>query len=227
VHGGPAGQARREYSPLLQYLINHGYAVLAVNHRGSNGYGRTFINADDGRHGREPVWDLVEAKKYLATLGYVDGGRVGVIGESFGGYMVLAALAFRPEAFDVGVDIFGISNFIRMQESIPPYWESLRKALYKEIGDPVKDREKLRAISPLFHADRIRVPLLVLQVANDPRVIKGESDDIVAAVRRNKGVAEYVVFPDEGHGFTKKENEVQAYRAVLDFLDRFMKRARN
>jgi hypothetical protein len=134
--------------------------------------------------------------------------KMGVIGGSYGGYMVLAALAFQPEAFEVGVDIFGVANWLRTLESIPPWWEAFRKALYEEIGDPGKDRDYLIRISPLFHTDKIRKPLIVLQGANDPRVLKVESDEIVAAVRKNNVPVEYVVFPDEGHGFIKKEGFV-------------------
>jgi dipeptidyl aminopeptidase/acylaminoacyl peptidase len=223
VHGGPGGQTRVGYSPLTQYLVNHGYAVLGVNNRGSSGYGKTFFTSDDGKHGREPLWDCVEAKKYLASLGYVDEKKIGIAGGSYGGYMVLAALAFKPEEFAVGVDLFGVSNWVRTLQSIPPYWESFRKSLYKEIGDPSKDLENLRAVSPLFHADKIVKPLIVLQGANDPRVIKPESDEIVENIKKRSGVVEYVLFDNEGHGFTKKANEIRAYKAVLDFLDRYLK----
>jgi dipeptidyl aminopeptidase/acylaminoacyl peptidase len=223
VHGGPGGQTRVGYSPLTQYLVNHGYAVLGVNNRGSSGYGKTFFTSDDGKHGREPLWDCVEAKKYLASLGYVDEKKIGIAGGSYGGYMVLAALAFKPEEFAVGVDLFGVSNWVRTLQSIPPYWESFRKSLYKEIGDPSKDLENLRAVSPLFHADKIVKPLIVLQGANDPRVIKPESDEIVENIKKRNGVVEYVLFDNEGHGFTKKANEIRAYKAVLDFLDRYLK----
>lgn len=223
IHGGPGGQTRVGYSPLTQYLVNHGYVVLGVNNRGSSGYGKTFFAADDGKHGREPLWDCVEAKKYLATLGYVDEKKIGIMGGSYGGYMVLAALAFKPQEFAVGVDIFGVSNWVRTLQSIPPYWESFRKQLYKEVGDPEKDLENLRATSPLFHADKIVKPLIVLQGANDPRVIKAESDEIVESIRKRNGVVEYVLFDNEGHGFTKKANEIRAYKAILDFLDRYLK----
>jgi dipeptidyl aminopeptidase/acylaminoacyl peptidase len=223
VHGGPGGQTRTTYSAFMQYLVNHGYVILGVNNRGSSGYGKTFFAADDQKHGREPLWDCVEAKKYLASLGYVDENKIGIIGGSYGGYMVLAALAFKPDEFGVGVDIFGVSNWLRTLESIPPYWESFRNALYKEMGNPASDKDNLRAISPLFHADKIRKPLIVLQGANDPRVIKPESDEIVEAVKKNNGVVEYVVFDNEGHGFTKKANEIRGYKAVLDFLDRYLK----
>src|SRR6478672_478914 len=223
VHGGPGGQARMPYSALTQYLVNHGYAVLDVNNRGSSGYGKTFYKADDQKHGREPLWDCVEAKKYLQTLDYVDGKKIGIMGGSYGGYMVLAALAFKPEEFSVGVDIFGVANWVRTLQSIPPYWESQRKSLYAEIGDPNTQLEMLKEISPLFHADKITKPLMVLQGANDPRVIKPESDEIVEAIKKKKGVVEYVVFENEGHGFTKKANEIRGNKAILDFLDKYLK----
>ncbi|MDC8784056.1 S9 family peptidase [Roseateles koreensis] len=223
VHGGPGGQTTRGYSALAQYLANHGYAVLGINNRGSSGYGKSFFTADDGKHGREPLWDCVEAKTYLASLGVIDPERIGIMGGSYGGYMTLAALAFRPEAFKVGVDIFGVSNWLRTLESIPPYWESYRLALYQEIGDPVKDREHLIATSPLFHAKEIRRPLMVIQGANDPRVIKPESDEIVEAVKKNGVPVEYLVFDDEGHGFSKKKNQIEANRRILEFLDHYLR----
>ncbi|WP_137175921.1 S9 family peptidase [Massilia sp. HP4] len=223
VHGGPGGQTMRGYNAQIQYLVNHGYAVLGINNRGSSGYGKTFFRADDRKHGMEPLWDCVEAKTWLASQGYIDPERIGIMGGSYGGYMVLAALAFRPEAFKVGIDIFGVSNWVRTLESIPPYWEAQRKALYDEIGDPVKDKDFLVATSPLFHAHQIRKPLLVVQGANDPRVIKAESDEIVEAVRKNKVEVEYVVFGDEGHGFSKKKNAAEANAKILAFLDKHLK----
>jgi dipeptidyl aminopeptidase/acylaminoacyl peptidase len=138
--------------------------------------------------------------------------------------MVASALAFRPEAFKVGVNIFGVTNWIRTLESIPPYWEAQRKALYEEIGDPVKDRDFLIATSPLFHAKEIRKPMIVIQGANDPRVIKPESDDIVEAVKKNGVPVDYVVFDDEGHGFSKKKNTLVAYERILAFLDKHLKK---
>lgn len=223
VHGGPGGQSMRGYNAMIQYLVNHGYAVLRINNRGSSGYGKSYFIADDRKHGREPLWDCVEAKTYLASLGVIDPQRIGILGGSYGGYMTLAALAFRPEAFKVGVDIFGISNWLRTLDSIPSWWEAQRKALYDEIGDPVADRERLIATSPLFHAKEIRRPLLVIQGANDPRVIKVESDEIVEAVKKNNVPVEYIVFPDEGHGFSKKKNQAEASARILVFLDKYLK----
>ncbi len=223
VHGGPGGQTRRGYSALIQYLVNHGYVVMGINNRGSSGYGRTFFVSDDRKHGHEPLRDCVEAKAWLAQQPYVDAQRIGIVGGSYGGYMVLAAMAYHPDVFTAGVDLFGVANWLRTLESIPPYWEAIRKDLYEELGDPVKDREMLKSISPLFAADRIRKPLMVLQGANDPRVIKPESDDIVAAVKKNGVPVEYVVFDDEGHGFTKKKNQIEGYGAMLKFLDENLK----
>jgi dipeptidyl aminopeptidase/acylaminoacyl peptidase len=136
--------------------------------------------------------------------------------------MVLAALAFAPEEFRVGVDIFGVANWLRTLNSIPPYWESYRQALYKELGNPKTDSVALYNKSPLFHAAKIRKPLIVLQGANDPRVLKVESDEIVEAVKKNNVPVEYIVFPDEGHGFLKKQNEIRGYKAVLYFLNKHM-----
>ncbi|HEY2974373.1 MAG TPA: alpha/beta fold hydrolase [Pyrinomonadaceae bacterium] len=224
VHGGPGGQTRKGYWGFLQFLVNHRYAVLGVNNRGSSGYGKSFLAADVRKHGREPLWDCVEAKNYLSSLDYIYPSKVGIIGESYGGYMVLAALAFAPDEFTVGVDLFGVSNWLRTLESLPEYWKSVSlKVLIQAVGDPQSDREMLQDISPLFHAHRIKKPLMVLQGANDPRVLKVESDDIVDAVKRNNVAVEYMIFYDEGHGFTKRANETRAYGAILDFLDRFLK----
>ena len=223
VHGGPGGQAAPGYNGVTQFLVNHGYVVLDINNRGSSGYGKTFFTADDRKHGREPLWDCVDAKNFLSTLPYVDASRIGIMGGSYGGYMVLAALAFQPDVFDVGVDLFGISNWVRTLESMPVWWGAQRSALFTEIGDPQSNRQMLHDVSPLFHADRITKPLMVLQGANDPRVIKIESDDIVAAVKKNGVPVEYLVFADEGHGFTKKKNQIDGWRAVLTFLDQHLK----
>lgn len=224
VHGGPGGQAVVGYSAQNQYLLNHGYAIFDINNRGSSGYGKSFYAADDRCHGECDLGDVVASKDFLAAMDWVDGERVGILGGSYGGYMVLAALAFQPEVFDAGVNIFGVSNWIRTLESIPPWWEAQRVALYKEMGDPAEDGERLRRISPLFHADNIQRPLMVLQGANDPRVLQVESDEIVEAVRKNDVPVDYVLFPDEGHGFMRRDNEIEAYRRVREFLDQHLRK---
>ncbi|GHA74521.1 S9 family peptidase [Pontibacter akesuensis] len=223
IHGGPGGQTRLNYSPLMQYLVNHGYAVLAVNNRGSSGYGKTFFAADDLKHGDVDLKDCIAAKEYLAATGYVDADKIGIMGGSYGGYMVLAGLAFTPDEFAVGVNLFGVANWLRTLQSIPPYWESFREALYKELGNPETDSAALYNKSPLFFAHQIKKPLMVLQGANDPRVLKVESDEIVEAVKKNNVPVEYVVFDDEGHGFVKKENQIEGYSAILAFLNEHLK----
>jgi dipeptidyl aminopeptidase/acylaminoacyl peptidase len=223
VHGGPGGQSRKGYSATLQHLVNHGYAILAVNNRGSSGYGKTFYHMDDKKHGDVDLKDCVWARKYLESLDWVDGTKVGIIGGSYGGYMVAAALAFEPDAFDVGVDIFGVTNWLRTLKSIPPWWESFKESLYDEMGDPATDEERLRGNSPLFHASNITKPLLVVQGANDPRVLQVESDELVEAVRANGVPVEYVIFPDEGHGFRSKANRITASNKYLEFLDTYLK----
>ena len=224
IHGGPGGQSRLGFSSLTQYFVNHGYAILAVNNRGSSGYGKTFYNLDNQRHGEDDLMDCVKAKDYLASLGYIDMDKVGIMGGSYGGYMVMAALTFQPEEFAVGVNIFGVTNWLRTLRSIPPYWESFKKALYDELGDPYTDDSiRLHKISPLFHAEHVTKPLMVLQGANDVRVLQVESDEIVAAVKDNEVPVEYIIFEDEGHGFLKKENEIEGYGKVLEFLDTYLK----
>jgi dipeptidyl aminopeptidase/acylaminoacyl peptidase len=224
IHGGPGGQTRLSYSASLQHLVNHGYAVLAVNNRGSSGYGKTFYAADDRKHGNEDLRDCVEAKNWLAQQPYIDADKIGIYGGSYGGYMVMAALAFTPEEFKVGVNLFGVTNWIRTLKSIPPWWESNRKALYTELGDPfTADSVALYAKSPLFHATKITKPFIVLQGSNDPRVLQVESDEIVEAAKKNGVPVEYVIFPDEGHGFVKKENNIKASEEVLKFLDKYLR----
>ena len=222
IHGGPGGQSRLNYSAVIQYLANHGYVVLAVNNRGSSGYGKTFYKADDLKHGDDDLRDCIGSKKLLADLGYVDMNRVAITGGSYGGYMVMAALTFAPEEFNAGVDIFGVTNWLRTLQSIPPWWGSFREALFAELGNPETDSAALYNKSPLFFADKITKPLLVLQGANDPRVLQVESDEIVAGAKANGVPVEYIVFDDEGHGFTKKENRVVAWESIVKFLDENM-----
>ncbi len=224
VHGGPGGQSRQGFNSTIQYLVNHGYAVLAVNNRGSSGYGKSFYKMDDQNHGDKDLKDCIAGKDWLAEQTVIDGEKIGIIGGSYGGYMTMAALTYAPEEFDVGVNIFGVTNWLRTLKSIPPWWESFKEALYTEMGDPnTADSVRLRKISPLFHTDKVTKPLMVLQGAQDPRVLQVESDEIVAGVKKNGVPVEYVLFEDEGHGFVKKENQIEAYGKVKDFLDKYLK----
>ena len=224
VHGGPGGQSRTGYSSFIQYLVNHGYAILAVNNRGSSGYGKTFYKMDDLNHGDKDLKDCIWGKRWLQAQDYIDAEKIGIIGGSYGGYMTMAAMTFTPDEFKVGVNIFGVTNWLRTLKSIPPYWESFRNALYKELGDPTTtDSVRLYEISPVFHAHKVKNPVMVLQGANDPRVLKIESDEIVAGIEANGITVEYVVFDDEGHGFRKKENEIEGYGKVLTFLETYLK----
>ncbi|WP_111707491.1 S9 family peptidase [Lutibacter citreus] len=226
VHGGPGGQSGQYYHPLVQYLVNHGYAILAVNNRGSSGYGKTFFQMDDLNHGDKDLKDCIEGKNWLVEQEIIDAESIGIMGGSYGGFMTMAALTFTPEEFDVGVNLFGVTNWLRTIKSIPPYWEAFREALYKEMGDPhTADSVRLRKISPLFHAENITKPLIVLQGTMDPRVLKIESDEIVAAAKKNDVPVEYVLFEDEGHGFVKKENQITAYGNILKFLDTYLKKS--
>jgi parallel beta-helix repeat protein len=223
IPGGPGGQHVVVYRALTQYLVNQGYAVYEINNRGTAGSGRSFSAADDRRHGEADLGDVVASKRMLIETGWIDPGRIAVMGASYGGFLAMAALTFHPEEFAAGVDIFGVTNWIRTLENIPPWWKGRRDAIYGELGDPATDRDRLHRISPLFHADRITKPFIVLQGANDPRVLQVESDEIVAAARANGVPVEYVVFPDEGHGFRKKENQRRANEAIRLFLDRHLK----
>ena len=223
VHGGPGGQTRKGFNSQIQYMLHHGYGILGVNNRGSSGYGNEFYHLDDKRHGQEDLQDIIASKEYLQSLPWVDDNKIGVMGGSYGGFMTLAALTFYPNVFNVGIDIFGVSNWVRTLKSIPPWWESFKVALYDEMGDPATDEERHRKISPLFHAQNITKPILVIQGSNDPRVLQIESDEIVNQVRANDVYVDYLVFPDEGHGFRKKVNRVKSANSIVDFLDECLK----
>jgi len=224
VHGGPGGQSRVGYRALIQYLVNHGYAILAVNNRGSSGYGKTFYSLDDLNHGEDDLQDCVWGKKWLQDQDYINPDKIGIIGGSYGGFMTMAAMTFEPEEFKVGVNIYGVTNWIRTLRSIPAFWEATRKSLYKEMGDPYsKDSLRLYDISPLFHAKNIKNPIMVLQGANDPRVLQIESDEMVQEARNAGAYVEYVLFEDAGHGFVKKEQQIEGNQKILTFLDNYLK----
>lgn len=222
IHGGPGGQSRKGYSALIQHLVNNGYAILKINNRGSSGYGKTFFHLDDKRHGQDDLQDVVYCKQYLQSLTWVESENIGVIGGSYGGYLTMAAMTFTKE-FKVGINIFGVTNWVRTLKSIPPYWESFRKSLYDELGDPEQDEERLHSISPVFFGHKVTSPVLVVQGANDPRVLKIESDEMVEAIRAGGTYVDYLVFDDEGHGFSKKDNRIAASNKFVSFLDSYLK----
>jgi len=208
VHGGPWGRDHWELNPYVQWLADRGYSVLQVNFRASTGYGRTFMNAGNRQWGKAMQTDLLDAVDWAVKEGVADKGRVAIMGGSYGGYATLAAAAFTPEAFRCGVDIVGPSNLFTLLKSIPPYWKPMRAMFDRRIGNPddPADRALLESESPLFSADRIRMPLLIGQGANDPRVKQAESEQIVAALEKRGVGVTYVVYADEGHGFARPEN---------------------
>ncbi|MBE8714942.1 alpha/beta hydrolase family protein [Sphingobacterium hungaricum] len=224
AHGGPGGQSRVGFNTSIQFLVNHGYAVLLVNNRGSSGYGKEFYKMDNKDHGNGDLKDFIWGKKWLQEQNYIDSTEIGIMGGSYGGNIVLNALTLHPDEFKVGVNMFGVANWLRTLKSIPPYWESFRLALYEELGDPYSaDSVRLKMISPLFNYEKITKPLIVFQGANDVRVLQAESDEIVAGVKKNGVPVEYVLFPDEGHGFIKKENQIETDNKTLAFLEQYLK----
>ncbi|MGA2393676.1 MAG: S9 family peptidase, partial [Candidatus Lustribacter sp.] len=215
VHGGPWARDDWGFNAMAQLLANRGYAVLQVNFRGSAGYGKAFLNAGDRQWAGTMRTDLLDAKEWAVAQGIADAARVGIFGGSYGGYAVLTALAFSPEAFACGVDVVGPSNLNTLLNSIPPYWAPMRTEFTRRMGE---DEAFLNAQSPLFKADRITAPLLIAQGANDPRVKIAESDQIVTAMRANSRPVTYVVFEDEGHGFARPENNRRFVAAMEAFF---------
>jgi len=224
VHGGPWGRDRWTFSPFVQWLANRGYAVLQVNYRGSTGYGRAFLNAGNRQWGKAMHTDLIDGVDWAVKEGVADRARVGIMGGSYGGYATLAGAAFTPEVFRCGVDIVGPSNLFTLIHSIPPYWKPLRALFDRRIGnvDAPADKALLEAASPLFSADRIRIPLLIGQGANDPRVKQAESEQIVAALEKHGLPVTYVVYPDEGHGFARPENSLDFNARAETFLAQYL-----
>ena len=222
VHGGPWVRDTWGYSPLVQMLANRGYGVLQVNYRGSTGYGKAHLNAGDREWGAKMHDDLIDAKRWAIERGYADPQRFCIMGGSYGGYAVLAALAFTPDEFSCGVDIVGPSNLMTLLRTIPPYWAPMRAMFDRRVGNVDTEEEFLKLRSPLFAAERIRMPLLIGQGANDPRVKKQESDQIVRAMREKGLPVEYIVFADEGHGFARPENSMRFWAATEDFLAKYM-----
>jgi dipeptidyl aminopeptidase/acylaminoacyl peptidase len=218
VHGGPHARDTWGYDPEAQWLANRGYACLQINFRGSTGYGKRFLNAGDKEWGGKMHDDLVDAVRWTIDRGLADPKRVAIYGASYGGYAALVGATFTPELFCCAVDVVGPSNLITMIETIPPYWATFLAIEHRRVGNPHTEAEFLKSRSPLFFVDRIKAPILIAQGANDPRVKRAESEQIVDAMRR-KGIAyEYLLFPDEGHGFAKPENRLTFYAAAERFL---------
>lgn len=217
-HGGPWWRDSWGFNPEVQFLANRGYAVLQPNFRGSTGHGKAFWQASFKEWGKKMQDDITDGAKWLIAEGIADPKRIGIYGASYGGYATLAGLAFTPDLYACGVSYVGVSNMFTFLESFPPYWELGRKMIYEMVGDPEKDKDLLTAASPFFHADKIRAPLLVAQGANDPRVKKAESDQIVEALRGRGIDVPYIVKDNEGHGFLLEENRFEVYRAMEGFF---------
>jgi dipeptidyl aminopeptidase/acylaminoacyl peptidase len=222
VHGGPQVRDAWGYDPEAQWLANRGYLCVQVNYRGSTGYGKAFVAAGDREWGGKMHDDLIDAVSYIVGQGWADPARVSIYGGSYGGYAALAGAAFTPDVFCCAVDIVGPSNLKTLLETIPPYWAPMIAQLYRRVGNPETDEEFLWSRSPLSRARDIRIPLLIAQGANDPRVKQAESEQIVAALKDAGIDYEYLLFPDEGHGFAKPENRIKFYAAAERFLARYL-----
>ena len=222
VHGGPQVRDAWGYHPEAQWLANRGYLCLQVNYRGSTGYGKAFVAAGDREWGGKMHDDLVDAVGYAVAQGWADRSRVAIYGGSYGGYAALVGAAFTPDVFCCAVDIVGPSNLKTLLETIPPYWAPMIAQLYRRVGNPETDEEFLWSRSPLSRARDIRIPLLIAQGANDPRVKQAESEQIVAALTEAGIDHEYMLFPDEGHGFAKPENRIKFYTAAERFLAKYL-----
>jgi dipeptidyl aminopeptidase/acylaminoacyl peptidase len=223
-HGGPWARDSWGYNSFAQFLANRGYAVLEPNFRGSTGYGKKFLDAGNKQWGDKMQDDLTWGAKYLVAEGIADPKRIGIMGGSYGGYATLAGVAFTPDVYSAAVSIVGPSNLITLLDSIPPYWEQIRKLFYERMGDPNTPEGKAQLIrqSPLSSADKIKTPLLVIQGANDPRVNKRESDQIVVALRDRGFPVAYIVAPDEGHGFARPVNNMASFAEAEKFLAKYL-----
>jgi dipeptidyl aminopeptidase/acylaminoacyl peptidase len=222
VHGGPWHRDEWGYDPEAQWLANRGYACLQVNFRGSTGYGKDFLNAGNREWGGKMHDDLVDAVQWAVDQGVASRTRIAIYGGSYGGYAALVGATLTPDRFRCAVAIVGPSNLITFIETIPPYWSTFLAMLHERVGNPETDAEFLRSRSPLTYVDRIRIPMLIAQGANDPRVKRSESEQIVAAMKAKGIPHEYLVFEDEGHGFAKPENRLRFYAVTERFLARHL-----
>ncbi|HTA10587.1 MAG TPA: S9 family peptidase [Streptosporangiaceae bacterium] len=222
VHGGPWARDTWGFDPQAQWLANRGYLCVQVNFRGSTGYGKAFLNAGDREWGNKMQDDLSDAVAHAISRGWADPARIAIVGGSYGGYAALAGAAFTPDLYCCAVDIVGPSNLITLIETVPPYWAPLIAQFHNRVGDPATDKDFLWSRSPLSRADQIRIPLLIAQGANDPRVKQAESEQIVAALEQAGIEHEYMLFPDEGHGFAKPENRLRFFAAADKFLSRYL-----
>ena len=217
-HGGPWARDCWGYSSEVQFLSNRGYAVFQMNFRGSTGYGRHFLEASYKQWGLKMQDDITDGVKWLIEQGIANPNRIAIYGGSYGGYATLAGLTFTPDLYACGIDYVGVSNLFTFMQTIPPYWRPMLEMMYEQVGHPKHDADQLAATSPALHADKIKVPLFVAQGANDPRVNKSESDQMVEALRQRGVVVEYMVKDNEGHGFHNQENRFDFYRAMERFL---------
>ncbi|GLG00750.1 hypothetical protein Alches_07890 [Alicyclobacillus hesperidum subsp. aegles] len=217
-HGGPQASERKTFRPFFQFLLLRGYNVFAPNFRGSSDYGAKFMKMVERDWGEGPRLDMVASIEWLIRQGMADRSRLFLVGGSYGGYMTLLLHGRHADYFQACVDIFGPCNLITFAKSVPDHWKPMMKQWLGDPDDPA-DRERLIQDSPITYLDGMTKPMLVIQGANDPRVVQAESDQIVAALRNQGREVEYIVFPDEGHGFMKKDNEIAAYKRIVDFLD--------
>ncbi len=217
-HGGPWARDYWGYYPEVQYLANRGYAVLQINFRGSTGYGKQFMSAGFKQWGLKMQNDITDGVEWLKSIGLANPEKIGIYGASYGGYATLAGVAFTPDLYAAAVDYVGVSNLFTFLNTIPPYWESMREQLNLMVGHPEVDKEQFEATSPVFHADKIKTPLLIAQGANDPRVNKDESDQMVKALKDRGIEVEYIVKENEGHGFANFENQLEFYGKMEKFF---------
>ncbi|QOX79613.1 S9 family peptidase [Trichlorobacter lovleyi] len=226
-HGGPWVRDSWGYNPEIQFLANRGFAVFQMNYRGSTGYGRAFWEKSFKQWGRRMQDDITDGVAWLIKEGIADPKRVGIYGGSYGGYATLAGVTFTPDLYAAAVDYVGVANLFTFMQTIPPYWKPYLAMMYEMVGDPQKDTALLKQTSPVFHADRIRTPLFIAQGANDPRVNKAESDQMVAALKKRGVEVQYLVKDNEGHGFHNEENQFEFYGAMEAFFRKHLLKDRS